>query len=154
MTFDYNTLKDAAKDRLKLGNWKGKSVFAASSLDLENFGSGAYYILYDDENKIVARSAAGWKRYGEVSVSGVVKECTPAVYNAPIYHVSTEMVEAARKASISRMEGTYSLGYDKAERPIGDVILELDIEDTLRKAREMTVDSLLEGFLFGVMEKD
>ena len=59
MIFDYNTLKRAAKDGLKLGNWNGKVVFAASTESLEDKGSSAYYILYDDENKIVARTNNG-----------------------------------------------------------------------------------------------
>ena len=50
MTFSYITLKRAARDGCRLGNWNGKAVFAASAQDLENKGSGAYYILYDDEN--------------------------------------------------------------------------------------------------------
>jgi hypothetical protein len=33
---------------------------------------------------------------------------------------------------------------------VGDVGLEIDVETMLRKAREMTIESLLEGFLPGV----
>ena len=56
MNFDYSTLKMAARDGNPIGNWKGRTVFAASYADLENRGSGAYYILYDDENTIVAKT--------------------------------------------------------------------------------------------------
>lgn len=167
MTFDYNTLKRAARDGSRLGNWNGKAVFAASAEDLENKGSGAYYILYDDENKIVARTNNGWKSYGEVSVQGSVNE-----YNsARNYKTPAEAAAAARKASTSGMryssepipqavmkvsyapvssEGTYSPGYDRTERPVGDVKTELDVEATLQRAREMTIENLLEGFLPGV----
>ena len=167
MTFDYNTLKRAARDGSRLGNWNGKAVFAASADSLENKGSGAYYILYDDENKIVARTNNGWKSFGEVSVQGSVNEYS----SARNYKTPTEAAAAARKASTSGMryssepipqavmkvsyapvssEGTYSPGYDRAERPVGDVKLEIDVEKTLKMAREMTVESLLEGFLPGV----
>lgn len=176
MTFDYNTLKRAARDGSRLGNWNGKAVFAASANDLENKGSGAYYILYDDENKIVSRSAAnnGWKSFGEVTSQGSVNE-----YNsARNYKTPTEAAAAARKAKEERSsaawpqtsgmryssepipqavmtvsyasEGTYAPGYDRTERPVGDVKTEIDVEKTLKMAREMTIENLLEGFLPGV----
>jgi hypothetical protein len=170
MTFDYNTLKRAARDGSRLGNWKGKAVFAASAADLENKGSGAFYILYDDDNKIVSHSAAnnGWKSFGEVSVQGSVNE-----YNsARNYKTPAEAAAAARKASsrasTSGMryssepipqatmtvsyakETSYTPGYQVSERPVGDVKLTIDVEKTLKMAREMTVESLLEGFLPGV----
>lgn len=184
MVFDYNTLKRAARDGSRLGNWNGKAVFAASANDLENKGSGTYYILYDDENKIVSRSAAnsGWKSYGEVSAQGSVSEYS----SARNYRTPVEAAEAARKAkeerssaawpqtsgmrSVAKLQsepipqavmkvcdytvdstvgtgGSYSPGYDRTERPMGDVRTELDVEKTLKIAREMTIESLLEGFL-------
>ena len=162
MTFDYNTLKRAARDGSRLGNWNGKAVFAASAESLENKGSGAYYILYDDENKIVARTNNGWKSFGEVTSQGSVNEYS----SARNYKTPAEAAAAARKASTSGMRyssepipqatmtvgtgGSYSPGYDRTERPVGDVKVGLDVEGTLRKAREMTVESLLEGFLPGV----
>lgn len=163
MNFDYGTLKMAARDGNPIGNWKGKTVFAASYMDLENRGSGAYYILYDDENTIVAKTNRGWKSFGRVSEYGHVNEYG----NKRDYRSPTKAVEA-RKTSTSGMryssepipqatvkvsyatEGSYSPGYDKAERPVGDVKTEIDVEKTLKMAREMTIESLLEGFLPGV----
>jgi hypothetical protein len=164
MIFDYNTLKRAARDGSRLGNWNGKAVFAASANDLENKGSGAYYILYDDENRIVARTNNGWKSFGEVSTQGSVNEYS----SARNYKTPAQAAEAARKASTSGMryssepipqatmtvsyatEGTYAPGYDRTERPVGDVKTEIDVEKTLKMAREMSIDDLLEGFLPGV----
>ena len=164
MTFDYNTLKRAARDGSRLGNWNGKAVFAASANDLENKGNGAFYILYDDENKLVTRVGSGWKSYGEVSEQGSVSEYS----SARNYKTPAEAAQAARKASTSGMryssepipqatvtvsyasEGTYAPGYDMSERPVADVRVEIDVEATLKKAREMPIESLLEGFLPGV----
>ena len=164
MTFDYNTLKRAARDGSRLGNWNGKAVFAASANDLDNKGSGAFYILYDDENKIVARVGNGWKSFGEVSEAGSVNEYS----SARNYKPPAEAAAAARKASSAAwpqtsgmryssepipqatMTVSYTPGYQVSERPVGDVKLGLDVEGTLKKAREMTVESLLEGFLSGV----
>ena len=168
MTFNYGTLKKAEREGTKLGNWNGKAVFAASANNLENKGSGAYYILYDDENKIVARTSNGWKSYGEVTEQGSVNE-----YNsARNYKTPAEAAEAARKASTSGMrhssepipqavmkvcgvaahasEGSYAPGYDRAERPVGDVKTEIDVEKTLKMAREMSIEDLLDGFLPGL----
>ena len=167
MYFVYNSLKRAARDGSRLGNWNGKAVFAASVEDLENKGSGAYYILYDDENKIVGRTNSGWKSYGEVSAQGSVNEYS----SARNYKTPAEAAAAARKASTSGMryssepipqavmtvsyapvgtEGSYLPGYDRTERPVGDVKTELDVEKTLKMAREMTVEDLLKGFLPGL----
>ena len=164
MTFDYNTLKRAARDGSRLGNWNGKAVFAASAESLENKGSGAYYILYDDENKIVARTNNGWKSFGEVSVQGSVNEYS----SARNYKTPAEAAPAARKTSTSGMryssepipqatvtvsyanEGSYAPGYDRAERPVGDVKTEIDVEKTLKMAREMSIEDLLDGFLPGL----
>ena len=166
MIFDYRTLSQAARSGQRLGNWNGKAVFAASANDLDNKGSGAFYILYDDENKIVARVGNSWKSFGEVSEAGSVNE-----YNtARNYNTAAEAAQAARKAKTSTpgmryssepipqavmtvsyaSEGTYAPGYDVSERPTGDVKLEIEVEGTLKKAREMTVESLLDGFLLNV----
>ena len=171
MTFDYSTLKRAARDGSRLGNWNGKAVFAASANDLENKGSGAFYILYDDENRLVTRVGSGWKSYGEVSEQGSVSEYS----SARNYKTPAEAAQAARKAKEERSystsgmryssepipqatmtvsyasEGTYTPGYQVSERPEGDVKLTIDVEATLKKAREMSVEDLLGDFMVGVM---
>lgn len=140
MNFDYYTLKKAEREGMRLGNWNGKAVFAASSGNLENLGSGAYYILYDDDNKIVARAGRGWKSYGEVSQQGNVEE-----YGAPRNYSVAEEVPAA-KPSYSEASGSKKT-YDE---PVGDVKLEIDVEATLKAARTMTIDDLLAGFDYGL----
>lgn len=156
MTFDYNTLKRAARDGLRLGNWNGKAVFAASSARLDNLGTGAYYILYDDDNKIVAKTSNGWKSYGEVSESGSVSEYSSArnyraveantTYGRKIPKETPPVTVCGYTAQPAAV-ASYAPGYDRTERPVGDVKLGLDVEGTLKKARTMTVESLLEGFL-------
>ena len=168
MTFNYGNLKKAEREGTRLGNWNGKAVFAASANNLENLGSGAYYNLYDDENKIVARTSNGWKSYGEVSTQGSVNEYS----SARNYKTPAEAVAAARKASTSGMryssepipqavmkvcgvaahasEGSYAPGYDRTERPVGDVKTEIDVEKTLKMARKMSIEDLLDGFLPGL----
>lgn len=147
MTFDYNTLKQAAKEGSRLGNWKGKSVFAASATKLQKLGSGAYYILYDDENKLVGRDGEYFYSYGTVNESGNVSEySTRRRYN--------QVCEAYHDHGYNNVPAavSYTPGYDVSERPVGDVKAEIDVEATLRRAREMTVESLLEGFNYGLNE--
>lgn len=170
MTFDYSTLRKAEREGMRLGNWNGKAVFAASADSLETKGSGVYYILYDDENRIVARTNNGWKSFGEVTSQGSVNEYS----SARNYKTPTEAAAAARKASSAAKlqtsgmryssepipqatvtvsyasEGTYAPGYDRAERPMGDVKMELDVEATLKMAREISIDDLLKGFNYGL----
>ena len=166
MTFDYRTLSRAAKEGQRLGNWNGKAVFAASAAKLDNLGTGAFYILYDDENKIVAKTQNGWKSYGEVNESGSVNEYS----SARNYHTAAETVEAMNpsrrgystsgmryssepipQATVTVSKNEYVPGYDASERPVADVRVEIDVEATLKKAREMTIDDLLDGFMVGVM---
>jgi hypothetical protein len=168
MIFDHYTLKKAEREGMRLGNWNGKAVFSSSANNLENKGSGAYYILYDDENKIVAQTNNGWKSFGEVTEKGSVNEYS----SARNYKTPAEAAAAARKASSKTStsgmryssepipqatvtvsyasEGTYAPGYDRAERPVGDVKTEIDVEKTLKMAREMSIEDLLDGFLPGV----
>lgn len=157
MDFDYYTLKRAAKDGLRLGNWNGKAVFAASASNLDNLGSGAFYVLYDDDNKIVGRDGKHFYSYGTVSGSGSVNEYNSrrrynAVcetqhdhgYNTMTMKYSSEPMPAATAAV------SYAPGYDVSERPVGDVKAEIDVEKVLKSAREMSVESLLDGFLANI----
>ena len=147
MTFDYNTLKQAAKEGSRLGNWKGKGVFAASTAKLQKLGSGAYYILYDDENKLVGRDGEYFYSYGTVSESGNVSEySTRRRYN--------QVCETQHDHGYNNIPAvSYTPGYDVSERPVGDVKAGIDVEKVLKSAREMSVESLLDGFLTGVMAK-
>lgn len=151
MTFDYRTLKQAAKEGSRLGNWKGKGVFAASAEKLEKLGSGAYYILYDDENKLVGRDGEYFYSYGTVNENGNVSEYSSRRrYN----HVcETQHNHEYDNIPAATPAVSYSPGYDMSERPVGDVKAEIDIEKVLKSAREMSVESLLDGFLTGVMAK-
>ena len=56
MKFSYDSLKQAAKTGERLGKWNGYPVYSASCDKLENLGSGAYYIIFDDDNYIVRRA--------------------------------------------------------------------------------------------------
>ena len=160
MTFDYNTLKRMARSGDRLGNWNGKPVFATSVVDLEDKGSGAYYILYDDDNKIVGRDGKFYYSYGTVSAGGSVSEYSSRRrYNVGSvdkahngdYKMNMAMKYSSEPVPAATVAVSYAPGYDVSERPVADVRVEIDVEATLKEAREMTVDDLLDGFMIGVM---
>lgn len=148
MKFTYSNLKNASKEGIRIGNWKGKGVFACNSGALDRKGSGAFYILYDDENKLVGSNGGNWYCYGTVSESGNVNEYSTARrytvgYEAPKYY---EQPHAVCGKPAKECNGTAA----NAEEVMGDVKLGLDVEAALKAAREMTVESLLEGFNYGL----
>lgn len=155
MNFDYFTLKALANEGDRLGNWNGKPVFACSAGDIESKGTGAFYILYDDENKIVGKDGRHYYSYGTVSKEGSVNEySTRRRYNTVCetqhdHSYNTTMPQKSKPAAAT--EASYTPGYDMNDRPMGDVKAEIDVEATLKRAREMSIEDLLDGFMDSVM---
>ena len=133
MTFDYNTLKKAAANGGRIGNWKDLPVFAVKKDDLRKKGNGAYYIIYDDGNKLVKKSADTFFCYGSIDKSGAVTE------------------QSAREYMEKKVETRPQAAVPIASGPDIDVRLEMDVDATLKKARELTIDDLLKGFDYGLV---
>ena len=149
MKYSYENLKVASKEGARIGNWKGKSVFACNRDGLNRKGNGAYYIVYDDKSSLVGKVNDVWYKYGEVNESGGVEEYnTPKRYEAQpqVYFYDTQTYEPVG-AYMTAAATTSTPGKDEV---IGDVKLSLDVDATLKAAREMTVNSLLEGFNYGL----
>lgn len=148
MEFSYVNLKDASKSGMRIGNWRDKGVFTCSESELKNMGSGAYYIVYDDNNTLVGRVGDRWYKFGIVSRDGIVHECDACRYT---YHYDTQAYEpAAPKEKDKAPEKREVPQMAAREEVIGDVQMGLDVEETLKRARTMTVESLLEGFNYGL----
>lgn len=140
--FDYGTLRAASKSGNMLGKWTGYSVFAASKYELDNLGSGACYILYDDDNKIVRKDSYGvWKVYGEVDMTGNVEE-----------------YQYIKKYNRYTEEKTYEAPKEEApaadlyveEEVVGDVKTDIDVDKVLKSVATTTIDDLLKGFNYGL----
>lgn len=143
MEFSYNELKKWAQNGESVGNWYGIRVFVCSCTDLINRGNGVYYILYDDENKIVKNKHDEWYVYGTIRANGFIDE-----YSSPHkYHIVKEYKEAVAAPTPT---STYTPGYEVASPVVGDVKTEIDVEGTLKKAREISIDDLLTGFNYGL----
>lgn len=153
MKFSYSNLKSADQGGNRVGNWHGAPVFASSQHGLKNKSSGVYYIVYDDNNKIVRYKNGDWYEYGTVSEAGNVDEYRSPrsyvrEYQSPQYY--KEETHAVCGKTADECDGTAAAA-DCG--PIGDVKIGIDVEAVLKNAREMTVDSLLEGFNYGLEAK-
>ena len=153
MTFDYNTLKKAAANGGKIGNWKGLPVFSVSRDTLRNRGNGAYYVVYDEDNSFGKKEGAMWFRYGYLDTAGSVHEQTKREYfptpskpQTPKYDLDMKAEFTYKNPQDSYHETTTTV----APGPTADVRVEIDVEATLKKAREMTIEDLLAGFNYGL----
>ena len=146
MKFSYNNLRAADKTGERVGNWKGRPVFASMKMDLGSRGTGAFFIVYDDDNLIVKKDDYDtWWVFGQVSEEGSVDECDKRRYNP---YAAAHTVCGKNDAEC---DGTAAA--PTVDEVVGDVKIGIDVDATLKAAREMTVDSLLEGFNYGLDTK-
>lgn len=162
MKFSYNELKKMESKGDKVGNWKTYPVFACSTAALREKGSGAFFILYDDNNTIVLKKSDTWYSYGYAEEDGRVEEWTPKPYYYEKRNYMAEIAkwETKRPQVYCHDTETYEPAANVCDKKepceaahevtVGDVKLGLDVDATLKAAREMTVDSLLEGFNYGL----
>lgn len=137
MGYSFTELQNAWLRDIRLGTWQGWPVFACTKQEAlaltENDNN--YYIVFDDGNALVRQG----KRYGTVSEKGNVDE-----WRWPMPYVAANASATAKTANVST----------KTEEPVAaeevgtTVSLETssaNLDDVLTQAREMTVESLLEG---------
>ena len=142
MEFTYGNLKAFEKTGDSLGKWSGLPVFPASKYDLKNKGNGVYYIIYDDANVIVKRVDDIFYAYGTVDSVGSVDE-----WNSKALYLDLGEKKKKSKAKSVPVAPTVAVA---TEPVVGDVKLGIDVDDVLKNAREMSIDSLLEGFNYGL----
>ena len=135
MTFTPTYLKAAEQSKTTLGTWKGYSVRAICK---ENIYGGNYrddtaYIIYDDGNKIFIDGVI----YGVVCRDGNVDERKPYVY-----------IKSIEEKPVFKPEKKEVVEY-KSET-VGDVNLEIEVDNMLKKGRTLNIDDLLKGFDYGL----
>ena len=136
-SFTYDNLRHAWAMNEKIGNWKGKPVYATAKKDIGECVNGVYYIVFDDENTIVGINRENrLMQYGTINVKGEVDE---------FQFAATYVKEMPRKK-----EKEPEASAAEAAEIVGDVRLGELVAQTLKAARDMTVDSLLEGFNYGL----
>ena len=136
-TFTYGNLKRAWETNGRIGHWQGKPVYAISKKDLvDSCVNGVYYVVFDDDNSIVGLNREyRLMKYGSVNVKGEVDEFP---------YAATYIKE---KPQPQREPEAVASG---AAEVVGDVRLGELVAQTLKAARDMTVNSLLEGFEYGL----
>lgn len=137
MEFTYYELRKAAEEYVRLGRWKGLPVFTCSKSELKEKGSGAYYIIYDDNNALVRRVDDNGKvrQYGVVDSQGNVDE-----WSKSLVYGEEEAVAAVSVASGDQDEPSVDV----------DFRMNADVNEVLKQAREMSIDDLLAGFDYGL----
>ena len=152
MVFSYNNLMSAAKSGQRLGKWKDLPVFSCDRMGLAQKGNGAYYVVYDDDNAFVKKSGSMWFRFGYLDKEGSVHEDTKREY----FPIRTERDKEVfyyneKKATVEFVSvPTAHTSFAAPGTTTADVKLEIDVEGTLKKAREMTIEDLLAGFNYGL----
>lgn len=146
MEFTYSSLKAFEKTGDSLGKWSGLQVFPASKYDLKSKGNGVYYILYDDSNVIVRRFDDVFYAYGTVDSVGSVDEWG----RREVYLDLSAKKEKKKPVATATTAAAAPVPKIPAESVVGDVKLGIDVDDVLKNAREMSIDSLLEGFNYGL----
>lgn len=159
----YETLKRYADNESKIGDWKGKRVYVTSYEDLTYLNTEHCYIIYDDGNKLVQSKhdilGYYWIVVGYVYSNGNVKECMPFKYEIPNEKMDskTETKKSNEKVNLKNEmktsnEKMNSKNDFEIDEVIGDVRLGILVDETLKAARSMSIDSLLAGFDYGLDE--
>ena len=90
--YSRNELKQASAAGTRIGSWKGYDVYACSKYDY-NAASNYYWVLYDDNNKLLHKGYCE----GFISEKGNVTDCDKYWYNVPTR--STERVVKSTPAT-------------------------------------------------------
>lgn len=156
MVFSYNNLMSAAKSGQRLGKWKDLPVFSCDRMGLAQKGNGAYYVVYDDDNAFVKKSGSMWFRFGYLDKEGSVHEDTKREYfpirterDKEVFYYNEKKAEV-QYVPTAHHTTTSTSAPGPSATTTADVKLEIDVEGTLKKAREMTIEDLLAGFNYGL----
>ena len=146
MDFTYDNLQDAWLHDVRIGNWKGKPVYSVRKDHInEECVNGVYYVVFDDGYKIIGIDSSNrMKEYGSIDKYGNVEE-----HFMPLRQSVYVEEHTAIKKETPAME-TPEQPQAAEEVVIADVQIEINVDEVLQAARNMTVDSLLEGFNYGL----
>ena len=145
MQFTYTYLKNAEMNGLTVGRYNGCDVIPTTKETLARNGekSDYIYLLYDDNNLLYHNG----KVFAKVDKNGNVTEFMARRYL--LYEVTKEVPRAETpKEAPAADDNAYALS--NTTEVIADVALGILVEDTLKGARDMSIDSLLEGFNYGL----
>lgn len=147
--YSYSRLSMASRDKKKLGMLWGYSVFAARKDELENLGTGALYIVYNDENMIVSRDGDTFYSLGKLFADGTIHEWNKRVYMTIMK--KDFLVNESLQRGLDEIKAKTKEEESVEDIDVPDIQLHLLVEDTLKSARMLTIDDLLKGFNYGLV---
>lgn len=115
----------------KIGDWDGRSVYVCGKQDLKDVvTAGIYYLLYNDNNKLVYKTMRGWEVRGKVDREGNVTKVTSYLYNMPEEVKPVKEIKAAetKKQPVEKKKET-----------------EINIDEYIRKMNSLTIEEMLKG---------
>lgn len=148
MDFTYENLQDAWLHDVRIGNWKGKPVYSVRKDHInEECVNGVYYVVFDDGYKIIGIDSGNrLKEYGSIDKYGNVDE-----HFAPLkYSAYAEEKPAPAYIKEKPQVAEPQVVVEETPTVIADVKIDINVDEVLQAARYMTVDSLLEGFNYGL----
>ena len=99
-------------------------------------------IIVDENNAVYFDTVIqDWKVLGNVTTFGRMVTTNPKLYKNEKRQLKRK--DENKKEELAAI--TYSPGYEIDEKPIGDVKIDLVIEDILSRSRDLTISELLEG---------
>ena len=145
MQFTYTYLKNAEKNGVMVGSYKGYDVVPIAKETLARNGEDDNYIylIYDDNNLLYRNG----KVFGSVDKNGNVEEFTARRYL--LYNKRNEEVKEIPRAKTPKEAPAADIS-TSTSGIVGDAVLEILVENTLIGARTMSIDRLLEGFNYGL----
>lgn len=147
--YSYSKLSMASRDKKKLGMLWGCPVFAVKKNELENLGTGAFYIVYDDGNMIVNRNGDNFYSYGKLFADGNIHGWDKKYYMTIMEDFP---VDESLQRDLDKIKAkTKEEESVEEEIDVLDIQLHLMVEDTLKSARMLTIDDLLKGFNYGLV---
>ncbi len=154
MNYTYTSLMRAAETMTKLGEYKGYEVYSISVVHLVNEQDpGIIYCLYDYDNLLVKYNSTHGRYviYGTLDVNGHINDSNAGkIFYGPKNQKNESKNETKNRNEMKNETKTNDGNEMKNEPIIADVRLEIEVENTLKKAREMSIDSLLAGFNYGL----
>ena len=95
--YDYNALKAAAHEKLRIGGWQGYDVYSCSKYDYDS-SKPHFYVLYDDDKKLVRQGYV----YGSINNNGTIHE---------VDRIYTYFTPKKKSASAPTRQSTPATGY-------------------------------------------
>lgn len=135
MRFDLYTLESKEMSGETIGKWKGVPIYACNSarydMRKQNGDTRGAYVIYDNGNSLVIDG----KIFGNVSVNGEVKECTPRTYRTP-QEVEREIIQKSQRDSEKMNSKVPADSFESLGVP--DIKVDIDVDALLRSACDMS----------------